>query len=176
MDDKEYASIARQAVADGMVKIGIPIDEEVGPSLEWCWAKRVSATHAKLDNCCMFSDVVGFGDIVEFRELDDADGGPHELLKVLVRVVTRGSTQCLCEYATEQESADSSPASNRSLSSRLRAIRLALESLPEEVRPIYVEGMFPGFACVAFPAAVTPEQADAFVAACPFVIQQHDED
>jgi hypothetical protein len=172
MNIEKYAGVTQRAIDDGMVKIGVPADS--GPiAREWCFAKRISPTHAKLMNCCVHADAVNFGDIVEFREQGDDDGGPHELLKSFVRVVTRGSTQCEFLYSTDDEARDKSPAMQSTLSHRLNRIRAALEELPEDVRPICVEGLFAGFACAAFPVTVTSEQAEAFVAACPFVLDQH---
>lgn len=173
MNLEQYAAQMRQAIADGMVKVGIPTGSDNGPSMEWCWAERLSPTHAKLCNCCVFRDDIGFGDIVEFREQGDDEGGPHDAMKLFVRVVTRGSTQCQFMYSTVAEARDESPAAKEALTLRLRSIRQSLESLPEDVRPISFEGLFAGFACAAFPASVTPAQAEAFLGACPFVIEQH---
>ena len=173
MNAKDAITINKQAVADGMVKIGIPCNEDAPASREWCWAKRVSRTHAKLENCCLHRDGVRFGDVVEFREQSDEDGGSHEVLKLFVRVISRGSTQCEFFYATVAESRDESPAMKFSLTHRWRQICQSLKTLPEDVRPMYCEGMVPGYGCAAFPASVSPVMAEAVVADCPFVIDQH---
>ncbi len=174
MSVEQYAGVTQQQIDDGMVKIGIP--SNCGRTLEWCWAHRVSATHAKLNNCCVFRDGVNFGDIVEFQEQQECDGGPHELLKRFVAVTTRGSTQCEFMYSTEAEASDKSPAMREKLAHRLQTIRSTLDRLPEDVRPICFENLLIGYGCAAFPAAVTAEQAQRFVAACPFVLDQHSEE
>jgi hypothetical protein len=173
MNAKDAIAINQQAVADGMVKIGIPCSEGASASREWCWAHRVSPSHAKLDNCCILRDDVRFGDVVEFCEQSADDGGPHDVLKLFVRVVSRGSTQCEFFYATVAEGRDQSPAMKRALTRRWRQICHSLKTLPEDVRPMYLEGMKAGYGCAAFPASVMPAQAEAFVAACPFVVDQH---
>jgi hypothetical protein len=176
MNAKDAIAISQQAVADKVIKIGIPCHEDAPASREWCWAHRVSPTHAKLDNCCFLRDGVRFGDVVEFREQGEEDGGSHEVLKLFVRVVSRGSTQCEFVYATNAEMRRKSPAIKRALTRRWRQISHSLEKLPEDVRPVALEGMTAGYGCAAFPASVTPAQAEAFVAACPFVVDQHADD
>jgi hypothetical protein len=170
----EKYGVTREVLDEGIVKIGIPAAD--GSTMEWCFAKRVSTTHAKLMNCCVFSDAVNFGDIVEYRERGDDYGGPHELLKLFVRVVTRGSTQCEFMYSTDAEARDKSQAMREKLTHRLRTIRSTLDRLPEGVRPICCEGLLTGYGCAAFPATVTAKQAEQFVAACPFVLDQHSEE
>jgi hypothetical protein len=166
--NQQMRDTLRRAVADGVVKVGIPAAD--GTTTEWCWAKRVSKNHAKLMNCCVFGDGPGYGDIVEFREQPD---GPHKVLKDFVRVVSTGSRQCEFIYATDDEVKDRSPALDRELLHRLQAIRETLDQLPEDVRPICLEGLVPGMGCAAFPEAVAAPEAELYLAACPFVIAQH---
>jgi hypothetical protein len=174
MSAETYAGVTQKEIDDGMVKVGIPSDDNA--SREWCWARRVSPTHARLANCCVFRDDVNFGDIVEFEEQPECEGGPHQFLKRFVRVVTRGSTQCEFMYSTDAEARDKSQAMREKLTHRLRTIRTTLDKLPESVRPICFEGLFTGYGCAAFPATVTAQQAEQFVAACPFVLDQHSEE
>jgi hypothetical protein len=158
-----------KARADGMVKIGIPhIESSVR---EWCWAKPVSRTHARLDNVCMAGGVQ-YGDIVQFEELSDHDGGPHDVMKSFVRVVTRGSTQCAFLYATEQESKAKSPRIAAVLTARWKRIHEALMALPECERPLTIEGLALGFGIAAFSVDVSPERAEEILAACPSVVEQ----
>ncbi len=173
MNVQNHISPAQKAIEDGMVKVGIPADDHQGR--EWCWGRRISSTHAKLVNCCVFDANVNFGDVVEFSELNDDCGGPHELLKSFVRVVTRGSTQCEFLYATDDEASDKSDAMKARLADRLRKIRATLEAMPASVRPVAVEGLWTGLGCAAFPPTVTAVEAEQMVAACPFVVDQHSE-
>lgn len=174
MNINQLADAMQAATNDGMVKVAIP--SSCGGTLEWCWARRISPTHAKLENCCVFCDDVNFGDIVEFAEQPADNGGPHEVLKQFVRVVTRGSMQCEFFYSTDAEAGDDSPEMREKLSHRMRTIRNTLKALPDAVRPICIEGLLTGYGCAAFPITVTPEQAERFVLACPFVLDQHSEE
>lgn len=166
---EELGESLRKAADDGMVKIGIPHDDD--SFTEWCWATPVSRSHARLANVCMAGDV-GWGDIVQFEELPETDGGPHDVLKAFVRVVTRGSTQCGFVFATDKEAKDKSPARDAVLHQRWRTICDTLKCLPEGERPLCVEGMGNGFGIAAFDTAVTPSRAVEILAACPGVLKQ----
>lgn len=170
MGIEELQEINRQAIRDGMVKVGIPCDDVRGPSREWCWAKRVAPSYARLENCCVFAEGVNFGDIVEFREQGQEDGGPHELLKAFVRVVTKGSTQRDIVYATVAEVRNKSDRTIAEMRRRIAGIRRFCNSLPVGVRPSYIEGLTPGLACIAFPAGISDEIVDDVLANCPHVI------
>ncbi len=169
MSLEEMRESMRRAAADGMVKIGIPhIDSNVR---EWCWARPVSPTHAKLENVCIAGGV-SYGDIVEFEEQTAADGGPHDVLKSFVRVVTRGSTQCGFVYANARESRAKSSEIACRLQGRWKRIHDVLMGLPESERPLSIEGLMPGFGVAAFPASVEPSRAEQLLAGCPSVLEQ----
>lgn len=164
MRQEKYFGVTQEEINEGLIKVGIPCPDDCGPSMEWCWARRMSPSYARLENCCTFADGVSFGDIVEFCEQDDSDGGPHEFLKSFVRVVTRGSTQHVVAYATIDESRDKSDRSREIITQRYRELRRYCDAMPNSVRPIAVEGMVPGLACVAFPAHVTDDEAETLIA------------
>jgi len=170
MNAKDAIAINQQAVADGMVKIGIPIGTPPSASREWCWAQRVAPSYARLENCCVYGEGINFGDIVEFREQGDEDGGAHEVLKLFVRVVTKGSTQRDILYATSAEARNKSDRMIAKLRSRIVGIRRFCDSLPVAVRPLCVEGLTPGRACIAFPADVNDDSVDELLAHCPHLI------
>jgi hypothetical protein len=171
MNAKDAIAINQQAVADGMIKIGIPIGTPPSVSREWCWAQRVAPSYARLENCCVYGEGINFGDIVEFCEQGDEDGGPHEILKRFVRVVTRGSTQRDVLYATIAEARNKSDRTIAKLRRRIVGIRRYCDSLPVEVRPHYVEGLTPGLACIAFPADISDDRVDELLANCPHLIR-----
>jgi hypothetical protein len=134
--------IHRQAVADGMVKVGLPMSD--GRGTEWCFGKRVSAIHARLDNVPVYCDGIGYGDVVEFREQDP----PHELFKEFVRVVTRCSAKAMMPYSV--------PGVPEPESSRLyREARERLLALPEAIRPLAIEGVMPGWVALALPLGLS---------------------
>lgn len=170
MRREKYYGVTQEQIDQGLIKVGIPCDGSTGPSREWCWAQRLSPSYARLDNCCTFADGVNFGDIVEFREQGDDDGGPHELLKSFVRVVTRGSTQHVVTYATVDESCDKSDRNREVMTKRYRELRQYCDALPSDVRPIAVEGMVAGLACVAFPPQVTDGDAESLMAKYPHLV------
>ena len=174
MNQEQYAENMRQAVADGMVKVGIPC--EYGPvNREWCWAKRLSSSFAKLDNCCVYRDDVYFGDVVEFCERDNDHGGPHPVMKSFVRVVSRGSTQLPIAYGTAVELADRSDRMRAEFTDRFRTICAFCDAMPIAVRPVCVEGFVAGIAHVAFPATVTIDEARALAAGIPFAVDDDDQ-
>jgi len=141
--------VHRQAVADGMVKVGLPISER-GGGTEWCFGKRLSATHARLDNVPVYCDGIGYGDVVEFREQDP----PHELFKEFVRVVTRCSTTYVFPVFDDEEA---TPSEGELRSTMLR-VRASLLSMPEGDRPLAIEGVMAGWLASAWPLSVTAEQ------------------
>jgi hypothetical protein len=138
--------VHRQAVADGMVKVGLPISER-GGGTEWCFGKRLSAIHARLDNVPVYCDGIGYGDVVEFREQNP----PHELFKEFVGVVTRCSATAVLPYCDE----DVPENPGRQL---YRAARERLLALPEAIRPLAIEGVIPGWVAVALPLGLSRRQ------------------
>jgi hypothetical protein len=146
--DKSLESLQelhRQAVADGMVKVGLPMLD--GRGTEWCFGKRLSAIHARLDNVPAYCPGIGFGDVVEFREQEP----PHELFKDFVRVVTRCSATVVIPYCGEDVP--------KAESSRLyREARERLQALPEAIRPLEVEGLVPGWVALALPLGLSRSQ------------------
>ena len=146
MNDKplnDMQETYRQAECDGMVKVGIPCHPSTGITLERCWAKRLSASYARLDNVCLFQDGVGFGDVVEFREQAE----PHAILKEFVRVISRGSIQTLVVYATRAEAADDSDGMRQELSDRRKDIHGFLEALFVRAATLVWEHVKPGVLC-----------------------------
>jgi hypothetical protein len=137
--------INRQAVADGMVKVGLPMSGFDGR--EWCFAYRLSAIHARLNNVPVYSDGIGYGDVVEFREQDP----PHELLKEFVRIVTRGSRTVVLSYCKEGTSEDAC----RRLFQQARERLLAL---PEDIRPKAIEAPAIGWVALALPLGLSPSE------------------
>lgn len=148
---QELQSIRRQALADGMVKLGLPMAGEDG-GVEWCFARRLTASHARIDNVPAFCDGVAFGDVVEFAELSP----PDELLKEFVRVVTRGSETVVLPYGDERV-----PRLKDGLPSLFSQVRDRLLALPQEIRPLTVEGVMPGWVALALPLGLTNEQVRA---------------
>jgi hypothetical protein len=149
----------RQAVADGMVKVGIPMAESDG-GREWCFGKRLSATHARLDNVPVFCHGVHFGDVVEFCEQDP----PHELFKDFVRVVTPGSTTLVVPYCDEDLVLE-----RDEYRQRFSQVRARLLELPEAIRPLAVEGVCDGWLAIALPLPLNHRQVrDVVMVACPW--------
>lgn len=146
----ELREVHRQALADGMVKVGLPMaDDPAGR--EWCFGKRLSATHARLDNVPVFCHGVHFGDVVEFRE----QSPPDELLKEFVRVVSQGTTTFVLPLEAEDEDVPRSEHEQRAMFIRARERLLAL---PEAIRPLAVEGVMPGWLALALPLGLTRPQ------------------
>jgi len=144
----ELREVHRQALADGMVKVGLPAD--MGPvETEWCFAERISATRARLVNVPVFCHGVHFGDVVEFREQDP----PDELLKEFVRVVTRGSGTAVVPYCDGDV-----PRPKDELQSLFSQARDRLMALPEPIRPLAVEGVMPGWMALALPVGLSQPQ------------------
>ena len=166
MNDKplnDLQAIYREAERDGMVKVGIPCHPSTGITLEWCWATRLSDSHARLDNCCLFQDDVAFGDVIEFREQAE----PHAIRKEFVRVVSRGSEQVLVAYATLDEAADTSEFKREQLKERLQQIDRFLENACGGIAALAWEAPEPGFLCIALPVGTTAEEAERLLAPCP---------
>ncbi len=145
---EELERAHRQAVADGMVKVGLPMTDRDG-CVEWCFAHRLSPTLARIDNVPVFCDEVHFGDVVQYREQDP----PHPLFKDFVRVRTQGSTTYVFPVFDDEEAM---PAEDemRAVMGRVRA---SLLSMPEGDRPLAVEGVMAGWLASAWPLSVTRE-------------------
>lgn len=146
--------VHRQALADGMVKVGIPMDGEGGGS-EWCFAKRLSASHARLDNVPVFCDGVHYGDVVEFREQDP----PHELFKDFVRVVTQGSGTLVLPFGNDCAALPPDEWRRRFLEVRERLL-----ALPKRIRPLAVERVANCWVSIALPHGLKRRQVAAVAA------------
>lgn len=155
MTENELTAAHRQAIDDGMVKVGIPMELPCG-GIEWCFAKRVSATHARIDNIPVFCSHVNYADIVEFAEQDS----PHVLFKAFVRVKTQGS-ECLT-FSCVPESL-SRTLSVHQLRARATAVRERLDAAPEHVRPLCIEGVEPGVLSAAWPVGTDVDAVAAFL-------------
>lgn len=153
----ELREVRRQALADGMVKVGLPMTDDPD-GRERCFGKRLSATHARLDNVPVFCDGVHFGDVVEFREQDP----PDELLKEFVRVVTRGSGTAVVPYCDGDV-----PRPKDELQSLFSQARDRLMALPEPIRPLAVEGVMPGWLALALPVGLSRPQFEQVMGAIP---------
>lgn len=168
-----YPGVTRSELEAGKIKIGIPMADG---AREWCFAQRLSPACAKLLNMCFFTTGVDLHDVVEFAELGDDEGGPHEFLKSFVRVVTKGSVGIIVSYATRVESKDQSAAGLTLLVRKLGELRDFCGTLPEDVRPIDVESITAGFACVAFPPHISREDAEELLESCPVLVGLGDDD
>lgn len=153
----ELRQVHRQAVADGMVKVGLPMADSPG-GVEWCFGQRLSATRARLDNVPVFSDVAHYGDVVEFREQDPSD----ELLKAFVGVKSQGSQTVVLPYGDDDE-----PLPRDEVRRRFDLVRERLLALPEPIRPLAVEGVVDGWVAVALPLGLTRRQVRAVVRSIP---------
>jgi hypothetical protein len=156
---EELERVHRQAVADGMVKVGLPMTDRDG-CVEWCFAHRLSPTLARIDNVPVFCDEVHFGDVVEYREQDP----PHPLFKDFVRVRTRGSTTLVVPYCDEDVRLEADEYRRR-----FSQVRDQLLALPEPTRPLAVEGVYEGWLAMALPLGLKRRQVrDVVVVACPW--------
>jgi hypothetical protein len=160
----ELMAIYRQAERDGMVKVAIP----GGTVVEFRWAKRLSNHFSRLANCCVCGADVNYGDVVEFRELPE----PHPNHKDFVRVVSKGSWQCVVSYATPEERERLDSAAKARLRRRWRAITKYFQSLSDDEQPLVWEGLEMGVLCVAVPLSLTEAEVDGLLGACPHLVLQ----
>ena len=138
-----------------MVKIGIPMELPSG-GIEWCFAKPVSATHARIDNIPVCCSHVNYADIVEFAEQES----PHVLFKTFVQVKTQGS-ECLTFSCVPDHLA--STLSVNELRARAIAVRERLNAAPEHVRPVCIEGVGPGVLAAAWRVGTDVDAVTAFL-------------
>lgn len=149
-----------------MVKVGIPPDPTIGIKVEWCWAKRLSASYARLDNVCLCQESIGFGDVVEFCEQAE----PHAILKKFVRVVSRGSKQVVVTYATANEAFSCSKSKRAQLQKRRRKIDRFLENDSGGIAALAWAGGIPGVLYIALPVGTTEEEIAQFLSSCPHLV------
>ncbi len=142
MSKQDQHAIHEQAVADGMVKVGIPMGDDDG--IEWCFAHRISATHARIDNVPACCDGVNYGDVIEFREQDP----PHVLFKEFVRVKTQGSHTLAFQFAPGKLVRTLTP---DELQARAKRIREFLDAAPAGIKPLAVERICDGWMAGAWP-------------------------
>lgn len=154
MSKQDREAIHEQAVADGMVKVGIPMTDDDG--VEWCFAQRISATHARIDNVPVFCDAVNYGDVIEFREQDP----PDVLFKEFVRVKTRGSHTLAFRFASRKVvrtlTADE-------LQARARRMREYLDAAPGSIKPLAVEGIGEGWMAGAWPTTANAREVRRYL-------------
>jgi hypothetical protein len=166
---KELQEIYRRAERDGMVKVGIPADPSSGIAMEWCWAKRLSSSYARLANFCVCGGGINFGDVVEFSEQPE----PDVILKEFVRVVSRGSEQAMVAYATRDEVADASESMREQIRQRHREILQYLDDFRRTGAVLAWEGTEPGLLCIALPVGTTEEEVDRLLSCCPHLVDPH---
>lgn len=105
------------------VKIHVTLTGEDSPAGESLWAWRLGPNTAEVANIPFFAEKLCLGDIVSFKEQD----GIREFVRVLKR-----KSRCI----------------------QVRYKDGAFRDLAERLRPLgmRVEGAFPGFASIAYPA------------------------
>ena len=165
---KELQMTRRQLAIDGFVKVGIPGDCNSGVVTEWCWAKRLSKSYARLITCCMSQNGVGYGDVVEFREWPKQS---HPLSKQFLWVVSRGSEQVMIAYASRSDAASASQKAQKRLKSRCRDVQRFLETARGEGLVLAWECMHAGFLCIALPVGTTDDEADRLLGDCPHLVE-----
>ena len=144
---EELVDLHRQAAADGMVKIALPMDEG---GIEWCYGKRLSATRARMVNVPVFCSGVRYGDVVEFGEQDE----PSEFFKVFVSVVEQHSFTVPFRVSCESKA---TPADSRL---RRQAVVDALQALPEADRPEMYEWVAGELIVMAWPLTADESRVD----------------
>jgi ribosomal protein S17 len=151
---EELKRVHRQAVADGMVKVGLPVKGR-NVSVEWCFAHRLSRTFARIANIPVHADNVHYGDVVEYREQRPR----HQLLKEFVGVRTQGSTTLVC------------PVDRR----LMRRVRELLMAMPASDRPLAIQAPARGWLASAWPLTMTDKQRAITVATAVYFAQREQE-
>ena len=154
MPELELEAVHRKAIADGMIKVGIPMTGVEG--CEWCFAKPVSPSHAKLVNVPVHCDHVHYGDVVEFREEDP----PHVLLKQFVRVKTQGSHSQAFQFVSDEVAQALAP---DQLQHRARRMLKYLHDAPAHIRPLDVVYVGAGWMVGAWAMTADADEVQKFV-------------
>lgn len=154
MERQDMQAIHEKAAADGFVKVGLPMDNS--ESCEWCFARRISPTHAKIDNVPVACAAVNYGDVVEFREQDP----PHVLFKEYVRVKTRGSQTFVFRFAPQKLLGTLTP---DELKARAGRMREHLNSGPESIKPLALERVSEAWMAGAWPLTAKASKVARYV-------------
>ena len=154
MSKHDLHAIHEQAVADGMVKVCIPMSDDDG--FEWCFAHRISAAHARIDNVPVFCDAVNYGDVIEFREQDP----PDVLFKEFLRVKTQGSHTLAFSFAPRKVLRTITP---DDLQARGKRMREYLNAAPDSIKPLAVEGIGDGWMAGAWPMTASARDVRRYI-------------
>lgn len=142
--EKQYVANLTALVAEGYIKVRIPVEGGGGETL---WAHPVGRNHAKLQNTPWFADGYGLNDIVRLKPGD----GPF---REVDRLISRGSVSVTFTYDAGGHA-----------EARFAEVKTALTA----GGAVAVEGARPGLAAASLPPDMPLAAIQAMFAAAPHV-------